>query len=51
MDKKKIDVATVVSWVGLLCTTVGTLASAWSNKKNQDATISKLIDEKLANKN
>lgn len=47
---KKIDVVTVVKVVGMGLTLAGTLASNWTNKKETDNLMEKLIDEKLKTK-
>lgn len=44
---KKVDLVKVIKWVGLGLTVGGTIASSWSNDKENTRTLEKLVDERL----
>lgn len=50
MKLKKETVVTVVKIAGFGLSIAGTLLSNWSGKKETDAALAKLVDEKLSNK-
>ena len=50
MGKLKDNKVMIVKVAGMLLTVGGMVASSWSGKKDQDATLKKLVKEELQNK-
>lgn len=48
--KPKIDKVVLVKTLGMVMTVGGMIAANWSDKKEKDQTLKKLVDEKLQSK-
>lgn len=48
--KPKIDAVTIIKVLGMALTIGGTIASGWAGKKENDKTLEKLVNDRLADK-